>query len=191
MRSLQHQGESAGKTAAQTGANLMSGAQDIRSSLVPQLERDVNAQHVMTPEQLNEMLTNAAAGAGGATGAFTGEGKLEAARTGQGAGLTPALSAMARTRQQALAKGSEGIAAEDVQGALKRQQMARGELAGLYGTDVNGALQSMGLVPKDVEAGAEAGSTGWFQNMTGLIKALKPSGSFGGGGSPSFGFGGE
>lgn len=172
MRSLQQQGESAGKTAAQTGANLMSGAQDIRSSLVPQLERDVNAQHVMTPGQLNEFLTNAGAGAGGATGALTGQAELETARTGQGAGLTPALSAMARSRQQALAKGSEGIAAEDVQGALKRQQQARGELAGLYGTDVNGALQSMGLVPKDVEAGAEAGSTGWFQNMTGLIKAL-------------------
>ena len=190
MRSLQNQAQTAGRTAAQTGASLMAGAQDIRSSLVPQLQRDITAQHVMTPEQLNDMLTSAGAGAGGATGALTGQAELETARTGQGAGLTPALSAMARSRQQALAKAGEGIAAEDVQGALKRQQQARGELAGLYGTDVSGALQSMGLVPKDVEAGAQAGSTGWFQNMTGLIAALKPGGSVGGGSPASFSFGG-
>jgi hypothetical protein len=186
MRSAQKQASNAETTAGQTGANLMSEGQAIGSNLVPQLTRDVNAQHVMTPEQRNEMLTAAGAGAGGATGATGAEAELESARTGQGAGLTPTLAALNRNRGQQLAKASEGIASEDVGGALQRQEEARQQLGGLYATNTGDALKAMGIQTGDINAETEAGKSGWFQNMTSLMEALKPGGKMG-----QFSFGGS
>ena len=74
-----------------------------------------------------------------------------------------------------------------VQGAnadLKQQQQQAGlkGLEGLYGQNSQDMLSALGLQNQSTNALTQDGQSGWFQNMTGLIAALKPGG--GGGGVP-------
>lgn len=179
-RAAQTQATNAGEEAQGVAGTEQAEAQGIQGTLTPTLEGWLTAQHSMSPTQLNEMLTFAGAGTGGATGALGERTELEAARTGNTAGFQSSLDAMAQNRQQALAKASEGIAAQDVQGALARQQMAAGELGKEGEVDTSAALKAMGLQTEDINAEVEAGKSGWFQNMTGLIKSLQGAGASGG-----------
>ena len=172
MRAAQAQAKNVAGTAGTEQGQLFGEGQAIQSQLTPFLTRELTAQHSMSPTQINELLTAAGAGAGGATGAFTGQAELESARTRNTGGLTASLDAMARGRQQALAKGSEGIAAEDVQGALANRQAAAGELGEMGRADTSQALQALGLQNQAIGEEIQAGQSGWFQNLTGMIGAL-------------------
>lgn len=182
-RAAQQQFNTAANVAGATGSQLQSEGQAIQSTLTPFLTSELTAQHSMSPEQLNQLLTSAGAGAGGATGAFAGQAELEAARTGQGAGASSALmDSLARGRQQAMAKSSEGIAAQDVRGALANRQAAAQQLGAMGQADIGDALKAMGLQTQDISGEVEAGKSGWFQNLTGMISALNKGG---GGGNQS------
>lgn len=173
--------QGAANTAGTTAGSLETEAEAEKGPARNWLMQHINAEHEFTPDQLNTQLTAIGAGAGGATSAFTGQGELEAARTNQGAGLTPALSQMARTRQQALARGSEGVAAQDVRGAVSEQQRAAQGLAQLGETSSAQALQAMGLQTKDIQGEVTAGQSGWFQNLTDFMKSA--GGAAGGAGA--------
>jgi hypothetical protein len=68
------------------------------------------------------------------------------------------------------AAGSEGIAGQDVQGALAlRQQGAAGEM-GLYGENLKGQLAAMGQESSDINAATQANQTGWLQQAQSLAK---------------------
>ena len=188
-RAAQAAAGQAQKVAGGMAGELETEGQAIQANVVPQLTREMTAQHVFTPDQLNEILTAAGAGAGGATGAFTGTAELEAARTGAGGASSALLDALSRQKQQTMAKTSEGVAAEDVKGALAQREMATKELAGVGEADVSGALKAMGVQSEDIKDEIEAGQTGWFQNMTSLIQSLKPGAGGGGGAGLSWSIG--
>ena len=172
-RAAQQQASNAANTAGSTAGTLTSEGQAIQSNLTPQLYAETTASHSMDPIQQNELLTAAGAGAGGATGAFQGQAELEAARTGQGGPSTALMDSLARGRQQALASASEGIAAKDTEGALANKQTAISELGQMGEADTGDALKAMGLQSQDINTEVEAGKSGWFQNLTGLMGALK------------------
>ena len=189
-RSLQAMASQAGKTASGVGAGYGGQAESLYGNLIPTLEREAAGGQGLTPTQKSQMLTAAEQGGGGAAGSIAGGAGLTAARTRNSAALSGVQDAAARAKTQAASQANLGIENESTNLANARQQAALGQLQGLYGTNVNAQLGAMGLIPKDVEAGAEAGSVGWLQNMTGVLNALKPSGSVGGGQPAQFGFGG-
>lgn len=181
MRQAQSQANNNINTANQMQGTYEGEGQAIQSKLTPQLEAETTAQHSMSPTQINELLTAAGAGAGGATGAFNEQGALNAARTRNTGGLTSALDANARGRQQALASASEGIAAQDVEGALANKQSAFGQLGAMGQADTSAALGSLGLSNQGIEQEVNAGKSGWFQNLTGLMGSLAQGASAAGG----------
>ena len=171
-RAAQNQANNAQATAGATAGTYETEGQAIQHQVTPWLTRRLTAEHSMSPDQLNQMLSYAGAGAGGATGAYTGENELEAARTRNTGGYQGSLDAMARQRQMSLAKASEGIGAEDVSGALQNQREAAGGLGEMASMDTGAALKAMGIQTGDINAEIEASKTGWFQNMTGLMSSL-------------------
>jgi hypothetical protein len=169
-RAAQQMAQGQANTAGARAGTLFSEGQAANAQLFPFLSGEMRAQHALTPTQQNELLTYAGAGAGGATGAFTGEESLNAARTRNTAGYQAALDRAQLGRQQALARASEGVAAEDVNLTEQNRQRAAAGMANLYGVDTGGALKAMGIGAEDVKNEITAGQSGWFQNLMSLVK---------------------
>jgi hypothetical protein len=176
LRAEEGAAKGAATTAAGVGANLGTAATGERNVVQPFYQREMQAEHAYDPTQLNEMLTAAGAGTGAAEGAVQGELERAGASSGNAAGQTKSLQEMARDRMKTAAGTSEGIAGQDVQGALAlRQQGAQGE-AGLYGENLKGQLAAMGQESSDINAATQANQTGWLQQGEGVIKTLQGGG---------------
>jgi hypothetical protein len=145
----------------------------------------MNATHAFDPSQTNELLNYAEGPAAGSAATTAGKAASEAARTRNTSGFSSALDQAARNRNQAVGTASEGIGAEDIMGAKQLNQEGAAGMSGLYGVDTNAMLKAMGQQNEDIDTGIKAGQSGWFQNMTGLLNALK-----GAGGSSGMGPGG-
>jgi hypothetical protein len=169
----------AGKTAAATGAGYGTSASGISDTLVPQLNAEATGNIGYTPQQQNNMLVAGEQGAGGANAGIAGQAGLQVGRTRNSAATSGVLDEAARDKTRQMSTNALGVANESANLAQKKQAGAQSALEGLYGTDVSAQLRAMGLIPEDVNADTNAGSQGWLQNATGVIKAL---GSLGGGG---------
>lgn len=170
LRGEQAAANQAAGVAADTGAKLGSSAAGELAQVSPFYTREMNAEHLYDPNQTNEMLTAAGAGAGAATGAAQTGLERQEATTGNAAGQTKSLQELARDRMKTAAGASEGIASQDVMGAKQlNQQGAAGE-AGLYGENLKGQLAAMGQEANDINAATNASKTGWLQNAEGLAK---------------------
>lgn len=153
-------------TAGTEGATLFGEGQGIQAQLLPFLRGELTAQHAFSPTQLNEMLTAASAGSGGAASSLGGEAELYGARTGNTAAVPALLDKIARAKTQGLAKASEGIAAEDVMQTERNRQAGAAGMANLYGQDTGEALRAMGLENEAINTEVKAGDTGgWFRNL--------------------------
>ena len=187
-RAAQSAASTAAKTATGVAGNEESQATNASAALTPFYRSEMQAQHGFNPGQTQELLNYAGAGVGGSGAAATGEAASQAARTRNTSGFSSALDQNARDRAREMGTINAGVGAQDVMGAKAlNQEGAQGE-AGLYGTDTSAMLGAMGQVAPDINAETNAGSQGWFQNLTSginaganLMKALK-SGSGGGGG---------
>ena len=160
----------AANTAGGTASGLGSSAASELSQVSPFYTGEMKAEHAFDPTQLNELLTAAGAGVGGATGAAQTAATRQAATTGNASAGTAALDNIAREKMKAAAGTSEGIAGQDVEGALKlRQEGAAGE-SGLYGENLKGQLAAMGQQASDINAATQASQTGWLQQGEGILK---------------------
>jgi hypothetical protein len=121
-----------GATAAGEGANL--GAFDLAKM------RETNA---FSPTSINQMLTAAEGGAGGAFGGAEGALKANAARTGNATALGKDMMDMAMQRGKAAAGAGEGIAATNAQQVKADQEAGAAGMQGLYGTNVGAQLSAM------------------------------------------------
>lgn len=165
-RGLNKTAKTAASTASTTASGLGSQANQISSSLVPGLEREAASPEGYTPQEMNNQLVAGEQGAGGATSGVTGQANLTAARTRNAGGYGAALDEAARRKTQALSGNALNVENKSADLGQEKQQGAQKLLSGLYGTDTSGMLDAMGLVPKDVEAGAEANKSGWLQDVT-------------------------
>jgi len=183
---------SAKKAAANAGdvaSQEQGSANALSAQLTPFYRQEMNATHAFTPEQTNEMLNYAEGPAAGSAATAAGQAASESARTRNTSGFSSALDQAARDRTKAVGTASEGIGAADITGAKALNQQGAEGMSNLYGVDTGAMLKAMGQVPEDINAQVNAGSHGWFQNMTDLIRALKPGASGGGGTSASFSMG--
>jgi hypothetical protein len=174
-----NQGSAAYNMASDSARKYGAAGDDISTHLIPGLEREAANPQGFTPEEMNDQLVASEQGAGGANAGITGEANLRAARTRNSAGYTAALDEAARDKTRTLSDNALNIRNQSAKLGQEKQMAAQKELGGLYGTDVEANLKAQGLLPEDVnaesnavDAEAKANSTGWFQNMTGLISSL-------------------
>jgi hypothetical protein len=187
MRAAQSQASNLQSADASTAANAGSNASSIYAGLNPFLTREMNNPQGYSQQDLTSMLGASEAGAGGATSGVTGQANLQAARTRNASGFGTALDAAARSRQQALAGSSEGIAANNAQLKQTQQQAGAAGLQGLYGQNQDSMMKALGLQDQAIGTEVQAGQSGWLQNAMNVAKTV--SGAAGGLGSMGVGFG--
>jgi hypothetical protein len=156
----------ASQTAGQFGTNAATQG----SMLQPFFAQEMRAKHAYDPTQVNEMLTSAEGGAGGAFGGAEGEIEANAARTGNATTLAKTLDEMARNRGKAAAGASEGIAAQDVMGAKQLNQEGAAGMQGLYGTNVGAQLGAMKQAASDVQLENEMKPATWLSQLDQMAK---------------------
>ena len=188
-RSLQQTAQQGANTAATTAGQYGSQAGSIGGMLTPTLERDITNPQGFSPTEQNNMLVQGEQGAGGANAGITGQAGLNAMRTRNTGALSGVLDQASRQKGQQLSQNALGVANESANLAQQKRASALGDLSGLYGTDVHAQLGAMGLTAPDVNAGVNAGNSGWYQNLlggvnaaTGAFKAAFPGGVNGGNG---------
>ena len=164
------QAQAAQKQAVQTAGQYGSTASGEGAQLNPFYSQEMRAQHSMTPDQENELLTAADAGAGGAFGGAEGQINRDAARTGNATTLTKSLDEMARERAKTGAATSEGIAAQDVAGAKTLNQQGAAGMQGLYGTNVGAQLNAMKQNAEDIKLENDVKGQNWIQQLDQIAK---------------------
>ena len=187
-RAAQSQASNAANTATNVAGQEESNANNAQAALTPFYRSEMDAQHGFNPGQTQELLNYAGAGAGGSGAAATGEAASTAARTRNTSGFSSALDQNARNRAQEMGTINAGVGEQDVMGAKALNQEGAKGMSGLYDTDTSAMLSSMGQVAPDINSEVNAGSHGWFQNMTGMIAALRGAGASGGQGSSGSGW---
>lgn len=189
MRAAQNQAQNLENTDASTAAGYGSTAASLSSVLTPFLEREMNSPAGISQQDQTAMLSAAEGGAGGLAGGLETKANERAAATGNESGFGTAEDDIAREREKAAAGAGEGVAAQSAETKLKQQQEGEEGLQGLYGTDVGAQLKSLGMQDSAINTEVNAGSHGWFQNMTNLIASIRgggmsPGASPGGGDAP-------
>lgn len=170
-------GQSA-KTATSQAFGLSTGfgseAGDIGSMLVPELTKEALHPSGFNPADTNAMLVAGEQGAGGATGAISGEANLRAARSRNNASLSSVLDEAERGKTRQLSENALNVQGQSA--ALKERQRQAG-LSGLQkerGMDVNAQLEMQKILPEDINAWTKAASRepSMFQDILGTIGTL-------------------
>jgi hypothetical protein len=175
-RGATSQAKKLGQQASGTTGAATANANIDRSSLIPGITRDANNPMGLTPTQRNQYMVSAQEGAGGVNSGATGEANLASSRTRNAGGFAPALAEAARQKMRTQATATQGVNNLDTQLAQQKQQEARRQLQGLYGTDTSNMLKSMGLESQDLNDQLAAGRQGWLQNTEGVLTALQGAG---------------
>ncbi len=170
-------------TTSQTAANAGGQADTEHGELAPFYHNEMTAEHLFDPNQTAELLTAGMAPTGAVLGDVQHQAELQGARTRNASGFTKSLQQAARDKMKTDAGISEGIAGQDILGAKQLNQAGAAGMSNLFGADTNKQLASLGLEEKAIEGQAEAGKSGWLQNLqstvnsaANLIGALKKPG---------------
>ena len=169
MRNAVNQASNAATTAADTGVDLGAKAAGVGSNLTPFLTQEMLHPQGIGQQGIGDEEAAVEGAAGGAGSGLTGLANQRAAVTRNAGGYQAALADAARSRTQAAATGSEGIAAGNERDKLQQQEEGAAGLGGLYKTDTSGMLQAMGQEAPDVNAEVNASKTGWLQDSGALL----------------------
>jgi hypothetical protein len=177
------------------GAKSNSG--DLYSQLFPALKGEAMSPQGYAPLDKAAMNTASQQSIGGATAGAVGEGDLVGARTRNAGSFAPAADEAVRSGERQLSDNALNVDGQNANLKEAQRQAGLGGLGSMYGTNTSAMLSALGLGNQSTEAGTgatnaltNAGNSGLFQNMLGMLNALKPSGSVGGGNPASFGVGG-
>lgn len=141
------------------------------NSLLPTYQAEATNPQGYAPQDLAAMNSASSQSLGGALGAVEGEGNLAAARTRNQGSFAPVVGEAAREAMRQHSQNALGIQGQNAMlKEMNRQAGISGE-AGLEGEKQNELLSSLGLGTQATNAGTQAGQSGWFQQMLGLINA--------------------
>lgn len=171
-RWAQSQDKKNADTAGGVAANAGTSAAAEHSTLEPFYNKEINAEHLYDPTQLNEILTSAGVGNASATSAAQHDSDMLAGRTGNASGFTKSLQEMARDKMKTAASVGENVATQDVLGAKQLNQAGASGMSHLFDSDSAEQLKAMGLQTQDTANEVEAGKSGWLQNLNDTIKAV-------------------
>ncbi len=179
-RGAQQQAQTTFGNAQGLFGNSNQNAQNLYSTLLPQLEQEASNPQGFGAKGLAALNTANQQSIGGSTAGAVGDIGLTAARTRNSGGVAAGEDEAVRSGQRQLSQNAAGIQGENEQLKQAQQQAGLSGLGGLYGTNTNAALQALGIENGATNALTNAGQSGWFQNMLGLMNTLKPSGGGGG-----------
>lgn len=123
------------------------------------------------PADLNAMNTAGQQSLGGGLAAAKGEAATKAASNRNSGSFAPVLDESVRDAGRT---NSENAIKTQEADALMREQHRQEGMAGesgLYGSQNNDVLSSLGLQNQSTDTQIKAGQSGWFQNMLGLMNA--------------------
>jgi hypothetical protein len=156
--------------------NSSNNASSLYNALFPQFTAEATNPQGFGPSGVASLNTAAQQSVGGSTAGAVGQGTLAAARTRNTGGLDTALDSSVRSGQQTLSEDALGVQNENEMLKQQQQQAGLSGLSSLYGTNESAMLSALGLGNQSVNAGTNAGQSGWFQNFTGLLNAVKGAG---------------
>lgn len=175
-RSAQNQAGQAVNQANSTAGGYGAQAGQIGGAVVPTLERDLTNAPGYNPTDLNAMLVGGEQGAGGAASGITGQAGLEAARTRNSGATSSVLDQAMRRKGQILSSNALNVQGANAKLKQSQRSQALSGLEGMYGTDVGAQLKAMGIIPEDINAGVNAGKSGWLQQGEGVLDTLSGMG---------------
>jgi hypothetical protein len=179
MKLAAGQANNAYNTAANTASGLGASASGIGANLTPFLTQEMLHPQGIGQQGIGDEQAAVEGAAGGTGSGLTGLADQRAAVTRNAGGYQAALADAARSRTQAAATGSEGIAAGNEQDKLQQQEQGAAGLSGLYKTDTSGMLDAMGQEQGDIKA--EETAPTWMSTAQGLLNMGTSAASLAGG----------
>lgn len=177
-RALTQSANQAGQNATVASGQYGANAQGIQGNVVPRLEQySANGGPGYGAIGEGQMETEAAQTTAAATGSAAERARLRAMRTNN-AGAVGATDAAA-AGEAARAGGStlQQILAKNATLKSQQQGQATTELGNIMGEDIRGQSEEARLVPEDINAGIEAGKSGWLQNALNTFSTLSQAGN--------------
>ena len=144
---------------------LDANAANIYGALEPTLQAEAAHPSGYTPTQKSAMNTAAQQSAGGSQAATVGEGGLYSARTKNAGAAQAAIGAGSRGAGANLSHEALGTEMADANLANKKQQSGISGLGGLYGTDLSGGENALGLSNQALSGAAQSSNSNIWKNL--------------------------
>lgn len=141
--------------------NLSTNAQNVYSTLMPELVTEATHPAGLTPTEQADMLTSAQQEAGGTQAAAKGEGALLASRTKNPGAAGAGVAEASRQAGKALAKSALGVKLADASLKEKQREGGISGLEGLNSTETGASIGALGIVPQAVNANTNAANASW------------------------------
>ena len=171
-RAIQSAAKNSLNTTNKIGSGYQGQAQDLYSSLEPQLQAEATNPTGYNPSDKAAMETGGRQAVGGTTAAITGQADLGVARNRNSAGYNATLDSAARSGGQQNSQDELAIQAANADLKQKQQQTALSSLGQLYGTNVGAGESYYGMAPSELNAWSEGGRQGWLQNVDQTMSAI-------------------
>jgi hypothetical protein len=162
------------QTGRDISGNLLNNAQNVYGGLEPQLAATAAHPGGYTPQQKAMMNTAGQQSAGGSTAGAIGQGRLYAARTRNAGGARQAIGEAVRGAGQNLSNTAVGTELANADLQQKQRQAALSGLQGLYGTQLKGGEEALGLSNEALNIANQVKPGFWQQTArTAMDDALK------------------
>lgn len=158
------------------GASLAN-SNALYSQLDPIYQNEAVNPQGFNPKEMSDFTTSAEQSAGGALGAATGKATQLAAANRNSGSFAPVLDEASRASSRNLSKSNLDVQNENAMLKEKQRQEGISGLGDLNRQQNADVLASLGLENESTNALTNAGKSGWFQNMEGLISALSGAGA--------------
>ena len=160
--------------------NLLNTAENNSNNLYNQLAPAYTAEATNPQgygkQSLADLTTSAEQSAGGALGTAVGAAKTGAAANRNAGSFAASSDLASRDASKNLSNANLTVQNQNQNLKNSQQQAGLSGLSGLQGEQNSDVLGSIGLENSSTNALVNAGNSGWFQNMLGLINAIKPGG---------------
>jgi hypothetical protein len=145
--------------------------------LTPTLNQMATAPQGFGKQTVGNMTTAALQGAGGAQAATVGGGIQRAAGTNNAGAFDASAGQAGHDATSALTDAALGVQNRDAELKQQQQQFGVQGLNNQYQTNVGAGENALGISDAALNTSVNAGKSGWFQNMTGLIGAVNGNGA--------------
>jgi hypothetical protein len=175
-RAAENQAKQTYQTSADFGKGATARSNDLYDTLSPTYANEAANPQGFGKADLADMNTAAQQSVGGSLGAAVGQANTMGAANRNSGSFAPALDEASRGAGRTMSNISTGISADNAKLKEMQRQAGISGLQGLEGQQNSDVLSSLGLENNSTNALTDAGKSGWFQNMTGLINAVAGAG---------------
>ena len=164
-------------TAQNLSNQLTANASNVYGGLEPQLAAEAAHPSGYTPGQKASINTAAQQSAGGTTAGATGAGGLYAARTRNAGAGQAAIGASSRAAGGNLSRAAVGTQVQDANLAQSNRNKALGGLSSLYGTELSGGENALGLSNQSLGVADQADANNPWMKL--LMQGIQSGGQVG------------